>query len=188
MASFAKSKVERFQDDTYGSSLGPGDYDPRVPKSTAHGAGAVSLGFTAPKGIAVSDKEEPLPDETEATFSAARERRATVGGVAARRLAVGGSRLSVNSGTSRLDKVEAEQQAKQLSWSEREREKLEAEVSKLRLREVRYANVLRTCRALSICTETPEKRLEERDTCWRTCLVGPVVRLPDLFAWIGDWW
>lgn len=140
MALFAKSKVERFQEETYGSGMGPGDYDPSVPKSTSRGAGAVSLGFTSRRGGTEDMKTaDPIPEQTEAAFAAARDRRSTVGGVGSRRPSSAGgmSRLSVASGASRLLQVEAEQQAKQLAWSEREREKLQGEVVKLREREVR---------------------------------------------------
>lgn len=140
MALFAKSKVERFQEEAYGSGLGPGDYDPCVPKSTGRGAGAVSLGFTSRRGGGAEDTKtaEAIPEQTEAAFTAARDRRSTVGGVGSRRPSSAGgvSRLSVASGASRLLQVEAEQQGRQLAWSEREREKLQGELVKLREREV----------------------------------------------------
>lgn len=128
--SWAQSKVERFQDNPAGSStLGPGDYDPCIPKSQGM-AGAVSLGFTSSKGLTALDREEPIPEETEAVLSAARDRTAAV--AASRRSSFGGPRPALNLGMSRLDKVKAEQQAKQLAWAETEREKLLEEVKTLR--------------------------------------------------------
>lgn len=145
MALFAKSKVERFQEEPPRSSLGPGDYDPCVPQTNnGNGAGAVSLGFTSSKGLPTSPKEEPIPEESESVYSTAvRDRRASssvgVGGVASsRRPSIGSPRPAPPSlAMTRQEKAEAQQQAKQLSWSELEREKLQAEVAKLRLREVR---------------------------------------------------
>lgn len=128
--SWAQSKVERFQDNPAGSStLGPGDYDPCIPKSQGM-AGAVSLGFTSSKGLTALDREERIPEETEAVLSAARDRTAAV--AASRRSSFGGPRPALNLGMSRLDKVKAEQQAKQLAWAETERGKLLEEVKTLR--------------------------------------------------------
>lgn len=153
MALFAKSKVERFQEEAPRSSLGPGDYDPCVPQTSGgNGAGAVSLGFTSSKGLPTSPKEEPIPEESESTIfsSAVRDRRSSSsnigGGVAtARRLSsIGSPRQSAPSlAMTRQEKADAQQQAKQLSWSELEREKLQAEVAKLRLREVSAPSVPR---------------------------------------------
>lgn len=155
MALFAKSKVERFQEEPPRSNLGPGDYDPCVPqKSGGNGAGAVSLGFTASKGLPTSPKE-PIPEESESTIfsSAVRDRRSSSnnvgGGVAtARRLSSISSprQGSPTLAMTRQEKAEAQQQAKQLSWSELEREKLQAEVAKLRLREVSVPSVPRESR------------------------------------------
>lgn len=133
--SWAQSKVERFQENPAGSStLGPGDYDPCIPKSQSM-AGAVSLGFTSSKGLtAALEREEPIPEETDAVLTAARDR---VASAASRRSSFGGPRPALNLGMSRLDKVKAEQQAKQLAWAETEREKLQEEVKTLRSLQVR---------------------------------------------------
>ena len=133
--SWAQSKVERFQESTTGSStLGPGDYDPCVPKSQSM-AGAASLGFTSSKGLAPAEqREDPIPEETEAVLTAARQRTAVA---AARRSSFGGPRPALNVGMSRLEKVKAEQQAKQLAWAETERGKLQEEVKTLRSLQVR---------------------------------------------------
>lgn len=140
MALFAKSKVDRFQEEPPRSSLGPGDYDPCVPQTNGNGAGAVSLGFTSSKGLPTSPKEEPIPEEMESNYSTAvRDHRASTSvGVAttSRRLSIGSPRTAPSLAMTRQEKAEAQQQAKQLSWSELEREKLQAEVAKLRLREV----------------------------------------------------
>lgn len=142
MALFAKSKVERFQDETSGSSLGPGDYDPCVPKSNGHRAGAASLGFTARKGLHPPEREGPIPEDTEAIFYTARDRRPSIAlspksPKSPKRMSVSASRLPSNGGgVSRLEKLETEHQAKHLTWSEREREKLQEDLAKLRLREV----------------------------------------------------
>lgn len=140
MALFAKSKVDRFQEEPPRSSLGPGDYDPCVPQTNGNGAGAVSLGFTSSKGLPTSPKEEPIPEESESNYGTAiRDRRASTSvGVASssRRLSIGSPRTAPSLAMTRQEKAEAQQQAKQLSWSELEREKLQAEVAKLRLREV----------------------------------------------------
>ena len=138
MALFAKSKVERFQEEPPRSSLGPGDYDPCVPQTNGNGAGAVSLGFTASKGLPTSPKEEAIPEESESTYcTAVRDRRASNSvGVASRRPNIGSPRTAPSLAMTRQEKAEAQQQAKQLSWSELEREKLQAEVAKLRHREV----------------------------------------------------
>lgn len=136
--SWAQSKVERFQDNTTGSSsLGPGDYDPCMPKSQGM-AGAVSLGFTSSKGLTALEREEPIPEETEAILSAARDRTAVA---ASRRSSFGGLRPALNLGMSRMDKVKAEQQAKQLAWVETEREKLQEEVKTLRSLQVRSTTI-----------------------------------------------
>lgn len=132
--SWAQSKSSRFEENHTGSStLGPGDYDPCIPKSQ-NMSGAVSLGFTSSKGIPGLEREEPIPEETEAVLNAARERTANA---VARRSTFGGTRPALNLGMSRLDKVKAEQQAKQLAWAETEREKLQAEVKTLRSLQVR---------------------------------------------------
>lgn len=139
MALFAKSKVERFQEEPPRSSLGPGDYDPCVPQTNGNGAGAVSLGFTSSKGLPTSPKEEPIPEEAESTYSTAvRDRRtsSSVSVASSRRLSIGSPRTAPSLAMTRQEKAEAQQQAKQLSWSELEREKLQSEVAKLRLREV----------------------------------------------------
>lgn len=136
MALFAKSKVERFQDETYGSNLGPGDYSPTAPKPNA--AGAVSMGFTAPKGLPDILREQVIEEETK--FSAS-----SVGAVhrlsvaeKSRRPSIRGPRSAASAAVARLGKVEAQQLARKLSWSEREMEKLQTEVAQLRQREVRY--------------------------------------------------
>lgn len=54
------AKAGRFQDDKGSSNLGPGDYDPCLPKSTGINAGACSLAFTAPKS---SIPTEPPADD-----------------------------------------------------------------------------------------------------------------------------
>lgn len=140
MALFAKSKVERFQEEPSRSSLGPGDYDPCVPQANGNGAGAVSLGFTSSKGLPTSPKEEPIPEEAESTYTstAVRDRRtsSSVSVASSRPLSIGSPRTAPSLAMTRQEKAEAQQQAKQLSWSELEREKLQAEVAKLRLREV----------------------------------------------------
>lgn len=140
MALFAKSKVERFQEEVQGSGLGPGDYDPCVPKSKSS-VGAASLGFTAAKGLSpVHKAEAAIEEETETVLDSAAARIDRRSNAAApqglRRLTVGGASRLSSSGVSRLVHVEAEHQTKQLAWSEREREKLQAEVVKLREREV----------------------------------------------------
>lgn len=138
--SWAQSKVERFHDKAAGSSLGPGDYDPCVPKS--HGmSGAVSLGFTSTKGLVSATERavEPIPEETTGTaiLNAARDRSSvgntSSGAVSSRRSSFGGPRTSLNvGGLSRLERVKSEQQAKQLAWAETERTKLQSEVKTLR--------------------------------------------------------
>lgn len=137
--SWAQSKVERFQENAVGSSLGPGDYNPCVPKS--HGmAGAVSLGFTSTKGLQQVERAvESIPEETTAILNAARDRTsvASASGTTAssRRSSFGGPRTSLDAGgggMSRLERVKSEQQAKQLAWAEMEREKLQSEVKTLR--------------------------------------------------------
>ncbi|CAM9377539.1 unnamed protein product, partial [Sphacelaria rigidula] len=55
------AKAGRFQDDKGSSKLGPGDYDPCLPKSTGINAGACSLTFTAPKSTIPT--EPPGDDE-----------------------------------------------------------------------------------------------------------------------------
>lgn len=75
------------------------------------------------------EREESFPEETEAVLTAARDRTAVA---ASRRSSFGGPRPALNLGMSRLDKVKAEQQAKQLAWVETEREKLQEEVKTLR--------------------------------------------------------
>lgn len=142
MALFAKSNVDRFQEEGCGSGLGPGDYDACVPKSTGHAAGVASLGFTSGKALASSQRDENIPEETEAIFSAVRDRRPGIGvaalsSLAPRRASIAGSRPSLVGGASKLNKVEAEHQSRHLAWSERERGKIEAELAKLRAREVR---------------------------------------------------
>lgn len=140
MALFAKSKVERFQDETYGSHLGPGDYSPMAPKPNA--AGAVSMGFTAPKGLPDILREQVIEEE-ETKLSASsvgavhRLRRSSVA-AKGRRPSIRGPRSAASAAAARLGKVEAQQIARKLSWSEREMEKLQTEVAQLRQREVRY--------------------------------------------------
>lgn len=129
--------MERFQEQTTGSSIGPGDYNPCIPKSQGM-AGAVSLGFTSTKGMKPIEREEAecQREKAEAVLSSARDRLASA---ASRRSSFGGPRppLTAAAGVSRLEKVKAEQQAKQLAWAETEREKLEAEVKTLRTLQVR---------------------------------------------------
>lgn len=134
--SWAHSKVDRFEEKVTGSSLGPGDYNPCLPKSQGM-AGAVSLGFTSTKGPRAKDREEPIPEETEAILNAARD-RTSVSAVSNKRSTFGcSSRPALVIGTSRLEKVKADQQAKQLAWTESERAKLQAEVKTLRSLQVR---------------------------------------------------
>lgn len=138
MALFAKSKVERFQDETCGSNLGPGDYSPTAPKPNA--AGAVSMGFTAPKGLPDILREQVIEEETKLSASSNgsshRLRRSSVA-AKGRRPSMRGPRSAASAAAARLGKVEAQQLARKLSWSEREMEKLQAEVAQLRQREVR---------------------------------------------------
>lgn len=140
--SWAQSKVERFQENAVGSSLGPGDYNPSVPKS--HGmSGAVSLGFTSTKGLQQAERAvDSIPEETTAILNSARDRTSSVAASASgttaassRRSSFGGPRSSLDAGgggMSRLERVKSEQQAKQLAWAEMEREKLQSEVKTLR--------------------------------------------------------
>lgn len=136
--SWAQSKVDRFENSTGSSTLGPGDYDPCIPKSQSM-AGAVSLGYTSSKGMDALEREQSIPEETDATLNAARDRTASA---ASKRSSFGGPRPALNLGMSRLDKVKAEQQAKQLAWAETEREKLQEEVKTLRSLQVRVGFVL----------------------------------------------
>lgn len=138
MALFAKSKVNRFQEEPRGSGLGPGYYDPCVPQSSEYNAGSVSLGFTAPKDASRSPSRgrSSAAGRRKASASPPRGRRCNAQSRSMRRMTMGGPPAQT-SAVSRLLHVEAEHQAKQLAWSEREREKLQAEANKLREREVK---------------------------------------------------
>lgn len=134
MALFAKS--ERFPTESCTTDLGPGDYNPPTPKPNS--AGAVSLGFTGPKGLPNSIREQAVEDTNlSPRTSAARLRRTSAATTVGRRPSLGGSRSIVNAAVARVGKLEAEQLGKQLTWSEREREKLQNEIGKFRQREVR---------------------------------------------------
>lgn len=133
MALFAKS--ERFPAESCTTDLGPGDYNPPTPKPNS--AGAVSLGFTGPKGLPNSIREQAVEDTNlSPRISAARLRRASAATTVTRRPSLGGPRSIVNATVARVGKLEAEHLGKQLTWSEREREKLQNEVLKFRQREV----------------------------------------------------
>lgn len=132
MALFAKSKVERFEVEPNMSTIDFG-----ISKAAAFRARA-GLGFTADK-LPATRRGEMNPEETGPTFISAQNKRLSAG-FATRRSGAGRHRPGSNLVVSRLRKVEAEQQGKQLAWSEREREKLQAEVFKLRKREVPNTN------------------------------------------------
>ncbi|CAM9196150.1 unnamed protein product, partial [Scytosiphon promiscuus] len=155
--SWAQSKVDRFEEKATGSSLGPGDYDPCLPKSQGM-AGAVSLGFTSTKGLRAKDREEPMPEETESILNAARDRTSMLNATVSKRSTFGcSSRPSLVVGPSRLEKVKTEQQAKQLAWAESERVKLQAEVKTLRSLQGSLAKSERQARSESV---TASKRAE----------------------------
>ncbi len=163
--SWAQSKVERFQEQTTGSSIGPGDYDPCIPKSQGM-AGAVSLGFTSTKGMKpIEREEEGQREKAEAVLSSARDRLASA---ASRRTSLGGPRPPVTAavGASRLDKVKAEQQAKQLAWAETEREKLEAEVKTLKTLQVRRGGAA-VCGLDSAGENMPRGEEHKKGQGWR---------------------
>lgn len=115
MALFAKAG--RFQEDK-GSGLGPGDYDPCLPKSTGFNAGACSLGFTAPKAALSPSprKRDVVPEDQEQDSFPVQDKRAagslTLSGHAMRpsQLPTGGMALSPTRQSSRLVHVELEQQ------------------------------------------------------------------------------
>lgn len=137
MALFARSKVERFHEEPQASGPGPGDYDPCVPKSSEYNAGAVSLGFTTPKGAGRSpSKDGSVTDGQESAGSPLRESRSySPQRRGTRRMTVDGTR-HVSPGTSRIVLGDAGQPARKLPWLERDEEKLETEAVKLREREV----------------------------------------------------
>lgn len=131
--SWAQSKVERFEEKITGSNLGPGDYDPCLPRSQGM-AGAVSLGFTSTKGMTPLDREQPATEEIPVHQPAAptsKQPTTTCG--------FGRPRPALNVGASRLEKIKAEQQEKQLARLEMEREKLQDEVKTLRSLQVLLA-------------------------------------------------
>ncbi|CAM9751345.1 unnamed protein product, partial [Ectocarpus fasciculatus] len=148
--SWAQSKVERFEEKITGSNLGPGDYDPCLPRSQGM-AGAVSLGFTSTKGMTPLDREQPNSQPAAATTTeevlnlpaptSKQPTTATSG--------FGRPRPALNVGASRLEKVKAEQQEKQLVRLEMEREKLQDEVKTLRSLQGALAKSERNARAES---------------------------------------
>ncbi|CAM9430510.1 unnamed protein product [Ectocarpus sp. 6 AP-2014] len=141
--SWAQSKVDRFEEKITGSNLGPGDYDPCLPRSQGM-AGAVSLGFTSTKGMTL-DREQNNPATTEEVLSlpapTSKQPTTTCG--------FGRPRPALNVGASRLEKVKAEQQEKQLVRLEMEREKLQDEVKTLRSLQGALAKSERHARAES---------------------------------------
>ncbi|CBJ48731.1 hypothetical protein Esi_0046_0128 [Ectocarpus siliculosus] len=141
--SWAQSKVDRFEEKITGSNLGPGDYDPCLPRSQGM-AGAVSLGFTSTKGMTL-DREQNNPVTTEEVLSlpapTSKQPTTTCG--------FGRPRPALNVGASRLEKVKAEQQEKQLVRLEMEREKLQDEVKTLRSLQGALAKSERHARAES---------------------------------------
>lgn len=149
--SWAQSKVDRFEEKITGSNLGPGDYDPCLPRSQGM-AGAVSLGFTSTKGMTPLDREQNNPATTEEVLSlpapTSKQPTTTCG--------FGRPRPALNVGASRLEKVKAEQQEKQLVRLEMEREKLQDEVKTLRS--------LQVCTAVMYMRET--RALERRERRW----------------------
>lgn len=100
--------------------MGPGDYDPCLPKSAGLNAGACSLGFTAPKLLPpTKHNEDCVPDDEKQAGSFFCKDRRESGlppnglGAERRSSSIGTARLSTSSSTtsvSRLIHVELEQQ------------------------------------------------------------------------------
>lgn len=140
MAFFAKSKVDRFPGDSHGSGLGPGDYDPCVPKPSEYNKGAVSLGFTAGKRFSQSpSKDGSTVTGQEVALSPPSERKLSPPPRSSRPSS-GSGPPSLTPPKTRIPNIGIEGQAKQAELNGRSRmqQKIQVEAVKLREREVRY--------------------------------------------------